>query len=265
MATFIYPYTTGSKSAEELAKAMGVKRMLRSGSTVQDTPNNKIINWGSGDFPISRYLRTKVINPPGSVNDAINKLTAFRILEREEINIPAFTTSYDVASRRWLDNGHYVASRALLTGNSSRGLVITNKEEELPKDSPLYTKYIPKKYEYRIHVVDGEVIIIQRKVFPSGKDSTGVNWKIRDIAQGFVFQTEKVENLPNKSILTEAINAVDALGLDFGGVDIIWNATYAMPFVLEVNTAPGIEGTDLTSYAKALTSLVERITAETSR
>jgi D-alanine-D-alanine ligase-like ATP-grasp enzyme len=41
------------------------------------------------------------------------------------------------------------------------------------------------------------------------------------------------------------------LGLDFGGVDIAWVEKGNKPYVLEVNTAPGL--TDMTGdwYAKA--------------
>ncbi|MNY81884.1 hypothetical protein D3C86_2236870 [compost metagenome] len=46
--------------------------------------------------------------------------------------------------------------------------------------------------------------------------------------------------------------AVNALGLDFGAADVIWNDHRKQAFVLEVNTAPGLTGTTLEKYAKAL-------------
>jgi glutathione synthase/RimK-type ligase-like ATP-grasp enzyme len=45
--------------------------------------------------------------------------------------------------------------------------------------------------------------------------------------------------------------AVAALGLDFGGVDVIWNERRQMAYVLEVNTACGLEGQTVNDYAEA--------------
>ena len=52
------------------------------------------------------------------------------------------------------------------------------------------------------------------------------------------------------------IDAVSALGLDFGAVDIIEDADGKL-YVLEVNTAPGLEGQTLTLMAEALKELID--------
>ena len=54
---------------------------------------------------------------------------------------------------------------------------------------------------------------------------------------------------------TIAVNAVKALGLDFGAVDIIYNEKENQYYVLEVNTAPGLEGTTLIKYAERFSKL----------
>ena len=46
--------------------------------------------------------------------------------------------------------------------------------------------------------------------------------------------------------------AIKALGLDFGAVDIIYNEAEDQHYVLEVNTAPGLEGTTLQKYTEAI-------------
>ncbi len=256
MTTFIHQYTNGSKSAKALSEKMGVKRMLREGSTVKNAASVTIINWGDGDFPIRKWNKARVINKPAAVLRAVNKVAAFQAMERVKVSIPAFTTDYSVAAG-WIRDGEQVVARATATGHSSAGLTIHTDMKNLPKSSALYTKYIPKKSEFRVHVVDGKVIAIQQKVFPAGKDSKNVDWRIRDVKQGFVFASREKVALPSKNIATAAIDAVDALGLDFGGVDVIYNEDRGV-FVLEVNTAPGIDGTDLASYSKALTTLINK-------
>jgi len=49
------------------------------------------------------------------------------------------------------------------------------------------------------------------------------------------------------------VNAVNALGLDFGAVDIVYNNPERLATVIEVNSAPGMEAgsTTLFNYVKA--------------
>jgi glutathione synthase/RimK-type ligase-like ATP-grasp enzyme len=73
---------------------------------------------------------------------------------------------------------------------------------------------------------------------------------VRNHVNGWVFCTQNV-GIPDKA-LDYAVMAVAACGLDFGAVDIIWNESRQEAYVLEVNTAPGIEGSTLNLYAEVL-------------
>lgn len=57
-----------------------------------------------------------------------------------------------------------------------------------------------------------------------------------------------------ENALNAAIQAVRALGLNFGAVDIGWNERDG-PCVFEINTAPGIEESSLEAYTIALKTL----------
>ena len=48
----------------------------------------------------------------------------------------------------------------------------------------------------------------------------------------------------------DAIKAVELCGLYFGAVDMIWNAYKKQGYVLEINTAPGLEGQTVENYAE---------------
>jgi glutathione synthase/RimK-type ligase-like ATP-grasp enzyme len=255
---FIYPYKSASKSAALLAKEMEVSRLKLVGSKIVDSEDLIIINWGSSNIP---YRRAKVINSRLAVNTAANKLSFFKkMAETKGINIPRFTTEYTTALD-WVKDGFDVCSRAVVDGNEGRGLFITNKIDDLPKGSPLYTRYLPKSAEYRVYVVDGHAVRAQRKVYPSAKIKAGEkpDWKIRNEANGFLFVVADLKEIPSSQIFQQAILATQAAGLNFGGVDVAWNATAKMASVLEVNTAPGIEGQTATIVANSLKDYIRSI------
>ena len=81
------------------------------------------------------------------------------------------------------------------------------------------------------------------------------NSKIRTEEHGWVFCRGNVQ-VPD-DVKLQAESAVSALGLDFGGVDVIWNEKEQQAYVLEVNTAPGLEGTTVTTYAAMIQNLAK--------
>lgn len=258
----VYPYKTGSKSAKALSEAIGAKRIKHKNSKFKGSATKTVINWGSSDLP-PEVMKCKVLNPPAKVALASNKRTFFNKLEEvneeirngahgdlaQPVSIPAHTTDKQVAGN-WIATGSTVVCRTKLTGNSGDGIVIAETAEELV-DAPLYTAYIPKKFEYRVHVVNGEVLHVQRKARNTDIPDDQINWKVRNHANGFIFAINE-DHVPNPDVLQQGLNAVNALGLDFGAVDIIWNEKRKKAYVLEVNTACGLEGTTLEKYAEAL-------------
>lgn len=255
MRAFIYPYKKGSRSAKALAQAVGGKQIKLEGSRYQPRNTHLIVNWGNSKGPqdwgggYSRWL-----NPVMSVVVAANKLAAFRALQEAGVPIPEFTTDVQVA----LGWGCDFMARTKLTGHSGDGCHFIKhnapdgEEQYLPMDAPLYVKYIKKKEEYRVHICLGEVIDIQQKKKRNGVEDA--NFQIRSHANGWVFARDGIN--PDDSIREHAIAAVTALGLDFGAVDIIWNAHQGQAYVLEVNTAPGLEGSTINAYANKIKELL---------
>ena len=255
MRTRLLPYGA-SNSARDLARSLGILRLRTQGSRFRPRRTDTVVNWGSsqgvGDC---RY-----INNPAAVSNASNKLTAFRILAEHGVpptTVPEFTTSKEDAEI-WRQEGSSVVCRTMLRANSGRGIVIINPTEggdrfSIP-DAPLYTKYIKKSQEYRVHVFNGEVKDTQRKMRKQNVPDEAVNWQIRNLAGGFIFGREGV--LPDTVRDNLAVQAVQALGLHFGAVDIIYNNYHDQYYVLEVNTAPGLEGTTLEVYTDAINAIL---------
>lgn len=242
----IYPYKQGSKSAKALAEALGVKRLKREGDPIRE---KIVINWGSSKF--ERIIYSQVVNPPLCIAKAANKLEAFKAFKNAEAPIPhPLWTDSRVEASRWLAEGvtALVVCRTELNGHSGEGIVLVDKQEALV-DAPLYTAYIPKKEEYRLHVHNGQVFFVQRKARNKDIADENVNWKIRNHGNGFIFAHKDVD-VP-EAAKQAAIMSVQVLGLDFGAVDIIYGVDRKW-YVLEVNCAPGIEpaSTTLEKYVE---------------
>lgn len=253
----ILAYKPGSASARALAESVGGMRVKHKG-TFKHTADHLVVNWGSSN---SDLVNSKVeltlpslncgSNQEGTLNTAIagNKLEAFNVWKNTMPNdIPEFTTSREDAEG-WVQKG-VVVCRLLLRGSGGRGIVVVPKGGQLPPNCPLFVKYIKKQEEYRVHVFCGEIIDVQRKMRKTDVPDEEVNWQIRNHCNGFIFGREGV-SLPDNA-LDIAKRAVAALHLDFGAVDLIYNAKADKYTLLEVNTAPGLEGTTLEKYQQAI-------------
>jgi glutathione synthase/RimK-type ligase-like ATP-grasp enzyme len=221
----------------------------RPNPTFKAHPWTKIINWGNGNEGLSGQLGTSipVINGYARVAVASNKLATFNTLkDKDGINIPTFTTDRSVAAQ-WITDGTTVVCRTKLSGHSGDGIVLANKPEDLV-NAPLYVQYIKKQKEFRVHVAFGEVIDVQEKRQRKEYEGT-TNFQVRNHQTGWVYCRE---DLQEPRLLREmGLRAIQELGLDFGAVDLIYNAKRDDCYVLEVNTAPGLEGTTVEKYAEA--------------
>jgi glutathione synthase/RimK-type ligase-like ATP-grasp enzyme len=136
----------------------------------------------------------------------------------------------------------------LLRGSEGRGIVVAETAAQMVA-APLYTKYVKKKREFRVHVLNGQVIDVQekrrRREFDGERDT-----RIRNLANGYVFCRDGITVPPGLSDL--AISATVALGYNLGAVDIAFNEHHNRLVVLEVNSTPGMEGTTLEKYATAI-------------
>lgn len=118
-------------------------------------------------------------------------------------------------------------------------------------DADYYSKKVDIVEEYRLHMFKGKSIRAGKKVArefrPDGR--TPAHAWIRSFDAGWIIQYDGFESV--KAMRDVAAKAVEALGLDFGAVDVakLRNGTY---IVLEVNRAPGAEGGTVTAYAKKI-------------
>jgi glutathione synthase/RimK-type ligase-like ATP-grasp enzyme len=190
----------------------------------------------------------RFLNEPEDIARVANKLSFFQLLQEDGCG--------DIIPEWWQnaedipDDAFPVVCRTILNGHSGRGIVIANTRNELVR-APLYTKYIKKQSEYRIHYGhqgngNTERIAVQQKRRSRDVPDEQVNWQVRNHQNGFIYAREDV--LFPEAVDDAGYRAFIASGLDFGAVDVIFNERSGRAFVLEINTAPGLEGQTLTDY-----------------
>jgi glutathione synthase/RimK-type ligase-like ATP-grasp enzyme len=244
MTIRILPYKAGSRSATALARALGARCLKVDGTSAFRKADAVIINWGRTSWPEGMVERPNwtVLNTPEMVANAANKLNFFQTVD-DNLTVP-WTTDIEVA-RQWPKT----VARTILNGHSGAGIQIMERGVDIPA-APLYTRYVPKTSEWRIHVFNGQVIDIQRKVRDPEREPT--DWGVRSHANGFIYIRGYTREDWHDSISDFALQTINDLSLSFGAVDVIWSNHYNRPFVLEVNTAPGLEGQTVEHYAEAI-------------
>lgn len=243
----ILPYHMASLSAKELARGLGTLRLRRRNSSYLPSAGHTLVNWGCASAPEFNYRQCgKVLNDFDAVNTASHKLRALRAMQAAGVAVPEFTT--DAATANSWECLFF--GRKLIRSHSGRGILEFSPACPAPLEGPdvcpLYTKYQRKTREYRVHVMPDDTIILNQKRRKRSVPDSGVNWRVRNSAGGFVFCRNNVDPCPEAEELGR--HAVRALGLDFGAADIIYHEEDNALLVLEVNTAPGLEGSLLQQY-----------------
>lgn len=238
-------YKIGSRSLKnlqtQLKEDQNVRRVLRvrrNSVRFHRRGTDRIVAWGP-------------TNPSPHVDQAqeaakklaSNKLLSFRKFSEHNVSVPEWTQDKEVA-RSW---NKTIVCRTLLCSHSGRGIVLVEPNQEIPY-AKLYVQYKKKKHEYRVHVFQQEVIDIaqkKRKVGHENRDN-----QIRNHSNGWIYAREGITQ--PEGINQLALDACAALGLHSGAVDIIWNEHENKCYVLEVNSAPGIEGQTTVKYSTAI-------------
>jgi glutathione synthase/RimK-type ligase-like ATP-grasp enzyme len=262
----IYAYKDYSKGAKALSKELGFKFQKKTKlleTLLEDSTSVKpiLINWGAGSISPEITTRvSRIINPPKLTNICSDKVEFFdKQAAANNVRIPVYTKDQTEALD-WVNNGITVMGRKA-RGSCGTDIHFFEDDPEGFANSDFWAQYKKKKDEFRVHVVGGNVIAVQRKALRdvdpvSGEkiDRSTVDFRIRNHRNGFIFQRNDI-TVPD-DVTTQALTAVKNIGLDFGAVDVIFNEKEGKAYVLEINTAPGLEGTTVTDYAKALTALV---------
>lgn len=246
----VYAYGP-SNTVKQLVDELNGLLIRREGSKYRYRPHHAVVNWGSSHRPAC-LQGVPVLNPPEAVAHATSKQATFAVLRGAGLQVPDWTTDRGVA-QQWLQDCK-VLGRDLDNGSQGRGITLYPRRGELGNHR-FYVKYNKKVREFRVHVFGGQPIFTQEKLRKRGVEDA--NKYIRSHGRGwcFVFRHLVDNPVPDETIAT-GVEAVKALGLDFGAVDVGWHPDTGTT-VFEVNTAPGLEESSLAAYTEALRNALQ--------
>ena len=211
-----------------------------------DQRYDHLIRWGSragaGYTP-----REGPVNSRSAIRANTNKYESLQAFDDAGIPVPGYTRNREEISETF---GYPALGRAdEHTRGEDINLILQWRDAYLTDGNDFFVEYIPTDLEYRVHVVNGEVVHVHEKRLRSEADNHPF---IRNSETGWVF-VEPRDPPPSEQI---AIDAVGCLGLDFGAVDII-RGEDGEEYVLEVNTAPSLDEANLQRYGDAFADMFD--------
>jgi len=213
-------HVTGKK----LAHYLGIDSY---GKHDPDRRVDQLLRWGSRKS-ITYIPDQQTVNLRRAIQKASDKVTAMEEMERAGVPVPNYSTSYQNLNFPML---------ARANGDmQGRGIVPIMQSQDIEANSmnpDFYTEYVPTKLEYRVHVIDGEIVKVSQKVLEEPEDYDPF---VRNYETGYRFKNPRTRH-PG---INQAVAAVEALELDIGAVDLVIGED-DRPYVLEVNTAPHLE------------------------
>lgn len=266
MSAFFLYHRSTSPTGRVLAKALGISyghlgpgQTRRRIGSIQSSLSlaRSIIRWGSQQDLPSGSPCERTLNGVGALSIASSKLRALEKMEAAGISAcPWFSPRRKTSSVSSLPELRELSPEGVVLGRSCHGSKGRDIRVFQPGEEPcgceLYTAYIPNTREYRIHVFQGEVIRVQGKYLDFPEQHT--NPYIKNYGQGFRFRAPDREL--HKDRLETACAAVDALGLDFGAVDLLIG-TDKKCYVLEINTAPACSPLTARAYIERFATWLE--------
>jgi len=246
----LHTYLAYVRASRPTGKFMAQQLGMLSGIQSPDTSLELLIRWGSRKSMPPCVIE---LNTADAIRNASDKLTAYSYLNNAGLRVVFMTPDFDKAMSGAPDGIVFGRNR---TGFGGRDIVVYRGNERPSRHHDFYTPWYAAPREVRIHVVRDKVVRIQGK-YLDYPEKAGENL-IKNYIHGYRFRAPKQELHHRRR--NDAIQAVQALGLDFGAVDmLIWGDRDH--YILEVNTAPACSPLTAKCYAGEIALQVMRQTS----
>lgn len=182
-----------------------------------------------GSYPKKIPENAMLINDIKSIEKSKDKLIMKYYFKLHNIPSPHFYWSFPKTKKKIICKQ--------ISHSCGRGMKFTNDKTKFKKFNTQYyfEKYTPIDTEFRIHVLNKEIIHVDKKTLREG-NSYKETW-VKNL-QNYKY-LEYTETLPIE-IRKQIIKAVSCLGLYFGAVDLGYNSLKDKYYIFEVNSAPGM-------------------------
>lgn len=230
----LYPQAA-FESATLLAKKLGAAAINPFKSAKRDYKEyDLVINYGC-----NRNIKNqRRINKVTAIARCIDKFTTFSLLNKFNIPVPAFSLEKAVAAT-W----QCVVVRKQKDGKGNEGMDYAfpkGKVKNVP-DAELYTQYFDHKKEFRVVVLQEQVVACYEKVL------VGDQWE---------FHTRTYRYLD--AVKHQCLVAAHVLDIDYVGFDVLVNDDNEF-VILEANSAPIITDEIISAFKKYIKKLEKEI------
>lgn len=222
----------------ETNKENGVKKYpfgVYKKATKVDLQNSIVIRWGTREEFVTDK-GTIIYNTSSAIKNATDKKHSRELFIKNGVNCPMLVTSTNINKV-----GNFpIIARPLVHSKGRNFITLNTKEAFLNhynknKNSWYYSDFVDKSREFRVHVAHGKALALMEKVAPKDK-SIAWNRAQNDTDPFTYVKWSDVDTQNLGFVIQEALKATVAVGLDFGGVDVMVHKGKA--YVLEVNTSP---------------------------
>jgi glutathione synthase/RimK-type ligase-like ATP-grasp enzyme len=292
----VYIYYSGATdvTGKKLQEALDIT----GGTTKPKTAKKLIIGWGAKTKDSVNLGKTTVLNHPDKIRDNRNKFKTLQALRNANVKVADFVKSSDVITAIGNNNSinlPLIGRTNFHQGGKGFWLCLTKHQinDAIHKGAQYFQNYLSIKDEFRLHIFEDELLYAVKKVQRSNiaeafKEQHGD--KIRTSAQkgnkeldnGTVdYVLEKlagrlqpdpdmivrsnmrgwkfshVKTIDN-ALKEEAIKSLKAIGLTFGAVDCCIDED-GNPWIIEINSGPGLDGTPFKAYVDMFTAKIDEI------
>lgn len=241
MADYFLMYTNStSTTGRELANKLREAGLDLADGREVDRRYQGVVRWGA--TARMSHRPGKIVNPGTAIQKAADKWEFMNEMREAGIRIPdtwgpaSPGIQFPCLGRK---REHVGGNDIVLCLQRADLAIATGAPDQGGFGCEFFSQYIPTADEYRLHVYGERVIKTSKKVRTPNEDGRFAPFQawVRNFGAGYTFRQPE-ERVPATTKYM-AIQAVELAGLDFGAVDIIVSDE-GRPYVLEVNTAPGL-------------------------
>ena len=293
----VYIYYSGATdvTGQKLQEALKVS----GGTSAPKTPKKIVIGWGAKTKENTRFTNSIVLNHPDKIRDNRNKFATLQMLKKAGVKVADFVSAESVAKSLDAAKNSItlplVGRTNFHQGGKGFWLCLTKHQvnDAIQKGAQYFQSYLSIKDEFRLHIFGDKLLYAVKKVqrenmteafkeqhgekiaaqAEKGKkqlDKDTVNFVLEKLAprvqpdpdmivrsnmRGWKFS--HIKNVDG-ALKEEAVKALRAIGLDFGAVDCCIDEE-GKPWIIEVNSGPGLEGTSFQAYVDAFKERINEI------